>query len=157
MKVLKKYKTALLVTLICLILIVLAGFAVYRMFYPSGDKSVYGDRLQGSPLVSSEVISGIKTKIMETNLVNKVDYESNVRIMKFFIDVKKNTEITKAQNLSKILLDNLSLEILTYYDLEIYLTQNEGDNKSYPAIGYHSKDASFVSWTVNKEGVGNEE
>ena len=157
MDFIKKHKEALLVVLICLILMVLAGFAVYRMFYPSGDKSVYGDRLQGSPVVSDEVISSIKEKIIESKLVNEVDYENKVKILKFYIDVKSKTKVTKAQDLSKIILENLSTEILTYYDIEIYLTQSEGEDKEFPMIGYHSKDASFVSWTTNKEGVSSEE
>ena len=43
MKFIKQYKTVLILLVISLFLIILAAFAVYRMFYPSNDKSVYGD------------------------------------------------------------------------------------------------------------------
>lgn len=157
MNFIKKNKVPLIVVFVCLILVVLAGFAVYRMFYPSGDKSVYGDRIANAEEVDNAVIEQIKLEIMDTNLVNEVSYTLNVRTMKFFIDVKDNTKIAKAQELSKIILDKLSTKVITYYDIQIYLTQKDGNDVNYPSIGYHSKDATFFSWVVNKEGENDEE
>lgn len=157
MNFIKKNKVALIVIFICLILVVLAGFAVYRMFYPSGNKSIYGDRLTNAVEIDNAVIEQIKQEIKDTDLVSSVDYQLNVRTMKFFIDVKKDTKIEKAQQLSKIILDKLSTKVITYYDIQIYLTQSVKEDANYPSIGYHSKDATFFSWVVNKEGRTNEE
>lgn len=157
MNFIKKHKAALAITFVCLILIFLASLAVYRMFYPSGDKSVYGDRLQNAPEIDNTVISQIEEEIKNTQLVNSVDYKTNVTIMKFFIDVKSDTEVEEAKQLSDIIMNKLSNKVINFFDIEIYLTQKDGSNSSYPSIGYHSKDAEDFSWVINKVGETSEE
>jgi len=157
MKFIDKHKTVLIVSLICLILLVLASLAVYRMFYPSGDKSIYGDRLQDAPEVEANIIEEIKTEITNSGLVNEISYTKNVRVIKFIIDVKENAKVMDAEGLSKIILNKLTTKVTTYYDIEIYLTQKNGEDTNYPAIGYHSKNAEYFSWVTNKEEVKNEE
>ena len=127
------------------------AFAVYRMFYPSSE-SVYGDRLDNAPEIDNAVIEQIKSKIIDSNLVEEVKYETNVAVMKFFISVKDSTKLADAQKLGDIILDTLSTKVTSFYDIEVYLT-NE-NNEQYPSIGYHSKSASSFSWTNN---VGEED
>ena len=151
MKFMKKNKTIVIVGIICLVLFILMAFAVYRMFYPSSG-SVYGDRLDNAPEIDNAVIEQIKSKIMDSNLVEEVKHETNVAVMKFFISVKDSTKLDDAQKLGDIILDTLSTKVTSFYDIEIYLT-NE-NNEQYPSIGYHSKSASSFSWTNN---VGEED
>ena len=151
MKFMKKNKTIVIVGIICLVLFILMAFAVYRMFYPSSG-SVYGDRLDNAPEIDNAVIEQIKSKIMDSNLVEEVKYETNVAVMKFFISVKDSTKLDDAQKLGDIILDTLSTKVTSFYDIEVYLT-NE-NNEQYPSIGYHSKSASSFSWTNN---VGEED
>ncbi len=151
MKFMKKNKTIVIVGIICLVLFILMAFAVYRMFYPSSE-SVYGDRLDNAPEIDNAVIEQIKSKIMDSNLVEEVKYETNVAVMKFFISVKDSTKLADVQKLGDIILDTLSTKVISFYDIEVYLT-NE-NNEQYPSIGYHSKSASSFSWTNN---VGEED
>ena len=151
MKFMKKNKTILIVGVICLIVFLLMAFAIYHMFYPSSE-SVYGDRLDNAPEIDNAVIERIKDKIMDTNLVDKVDYVTSVATMKFFISVKDDTKITDAQKLSEIILNTLSDKVIKFYDIEINLTNEK--NEQYPVVGYHSKNASTFSWVDN---VGEED
>ena len=151
MKFMKKNKTIVIVGIICLVLFILMAFAVYRMFYPSSG-SVYGDRLDNAPEIDNAVIEQIKSKIMDSNLVEEEKYETKVAVMKFFISVKDSTKLADVQKLGDIILDTLSTKVISFYDIEVYLT-NE-NNEQYPSIGYHSKSASSFSWTNN---VGEED
>ena len=153
MKFIKKNKTKVIVAIICLVLVILMGVAVYRMFYPSNG-SIYGDRLENAPEIDNAVIEQIKNKIMDSELVEEVNYETNVVVMKFFIKVKDDAKLEKVQALSDIILDTLSTKVISFYDIEIYLTND--NNTSYPSIGYHSKNAEAFSWT-NNVGEKNEE
>ena len=153
MNYIKKNKTTVIVAIICLVLVVLMGVAVYRMFYPSNG-SVYGDRQENAPEIDNVVNEKIKNKIMDSDLVEEVNYNTNVTTMKFFIKVKDSAKLEKVQALSDIILDTLSTKVVSFYDIEIYLT-NE-NNSSYPSIGYHSKNAESFSWT-NNVGDENEE
>ena len=157
MKFIKKHLTAIIVTLICILLLILAGFAVYRMFYPSNDKDIYGKRLENAPQINNEIILKIKDEVLESKLVNTIEYNTNVKTMKFYIDVKEDTKITKAQELSNIVIKNLSDDIVNFYDISIYLTQKNGEMVEYPAIGYHAKESNKFNWVVNKEVKTNEE
>lgn len=151
MKFIKRHLTALIITFICLLLIVLAALAVYRMFYPSNDKSFYGDRLNDAPEIGSEMISKIKEEMIDSEIVNTVEYNTTVKTMKFFIDVKDNVKIVKAQGLSSIIIKNLNDEIIKFYDISIYLTQKTGEMEEYPIIGYHPKESDAFNWVINKE------
>lgn len=151
MKFIKKYKTALIIAFVCILLMVLAFFAVYRMFYPSNDKSVYGNRLDNAPIISDEVISKIKEDLLKTELIESFEYKTSVKTMKFYIDVKSTTKVDKAKNLSETIIANLTDDITNFYDISIYLTQKNGENVEYPAIGYHAKGEKTFNWVVNKE------
>ena len=153
MSFIKKNKTSLVVGIICIIVVVLISLAIYRMFYPSND-SIYGDRLDNAPEIDNAVIEQIKTKMLDTGLIENVEYETNVATMKFFVSVSDNTKLEEAQKLGDIILDTLSTKIINFYDIEVFLT-NE-NNEQYPSIGYHSKSASLFSW-INNVGEADEE
>lgn len=156
MNFIRKHKGVLIVCAICIILIALAVGAVYRIFNPNSDKTVYGDRLENAPIIDNAVIEQIKDEIVNSNLVEEVKYETNVVVMKFYIDVKKDTKVEDAQKLGNIILEKLNADIISFYDIQVYLTQKSGEDVSYPAIGYHSKNAEIFSWTLNKAGESNE-
>ena len=158
MEFIKKHKAPFIVGIVCLILLILAFFAIYRMFYPSSSKSVYGDRLENAPEIDNAVIEKIKKEILDSDLAIEVTYETKVATMKFFVDVKSDTELDEAKQLSEIILDNLSTKVIDFYDIEIFFMDPNKENTSYPLIGYHSKQATEFSWGDNViEGDDDEE
>ncbi len=157
MKFIKKYRTILILLVVCLLLMVLAAFAVYRMFYPSNDKSVYGDRLNGAPTITEDIINKIKEEIEDYDFVESFKYRTSVKTMVFNIDVASGTKIDKAQKLSEEIINNLTSDIIDFYDISLYLTQKDGDSVDYPAIGYSSKGSKNFMWTLNKEVSDSEE
>ena len=159
MEFIKRHKTSLIIAVVCLILIILACFAVYRMFYPSNSKSVYGDRLENAPEIDNNIIEQIKNSINESGLVTEIKYEKRVATMRFFIYVKSDTDLDDAKKFGDIILNSLSDEVTTFYDIEILLSDKDGVNKNYPALGYHSKLAEEFSWSSNiaEDGEQNEE
>lgn len=157
MNFIKTHQKTMIVILTCLILIILAMFAIYKMFYPNSSKSVYGERLKNAPEIDNAVVERIKQDIGNNSAVKSVDYQLNGRIIKFFIDTKENTKKEDAQALTSILTDAFSTTILQYYDITIYYTQTEKeDSTDFPMIGYHSKDAKEFTFTINKVGGSNE-
>lgn len=154
MKFIKKHITALVVILVCLILVTLAAIAVYRMFYPSNDKSVCGYRGNG-PEVNSEIVTLIK----ENKMVNNVSYQHGLceTTIKFYIDVNSDVKIDKAKGIANIIVENLSLDAIEFYDVTVYLTQKNGEMKEYPAIGQKSKSSKEFNWVINKEVSDSEE
>lgn len=156
MKFIKKNKVPFIIALICFLLIILASFAIYRMFYPNGSKNLYGDRLENAPEVDNAVIEQIKNNISNTGLVEEVNYRTNVRIMKFFITVKDTAKMEDAKKIGDEILNKLSEKVKTFYDIEIYLAKSSASG-DFPAIGYHSKNEKVFNWVLNKEVTTNEE
>ena len=156
MEFIKNHKATIIVTLVCIILVILVGFTVYSMFYPSNDKSLYNDRLEGAKEIDNAVIEQIKIEMGKTNLTNNVEYSTSVRTMKFFIDVKKNVKAKELEKLTDIILEKLSTKIIGFYDIQVSFTQKEGTFNEYPAMAYHSKNAEEFSWTLNKSGENDE-
>jgi len=150
MKFIKKHITAIVISIICIVLLVLVFIAVYSMFNPSNSKDIYGSRLDNEVIVSDSIISTIETKIKENDIVSSVTYNKNVRIIKFIIDVKDDTKVEDSYKLGSVILENLTDEILSYYDIEIYVTSN---TDKYPMIGYKSKNSETFSWTLNRGEV----
>lgn len=150
MKFIKEHKTGLIVGIVCLALAILVFVAVYSMFNPSNSKDIYGSRLDNEIAVSDNDVENVKTKLNETGIVNTITYNKNVRIIKFIINVKDDTEVEDSYELGNVILENFSKEILEYYDVEVYVTSN---TDSYPMIGYCSKNADIFTWTLNRGEV----
>ena len=158
MNFIKKHITAIIVTIVCLILIILAAFAVYRMFYPSNAKSVCGDRA-ASISVTNDEINLVKESIEATDLVNSVTYYINdcSTTIKFFIDVKSDTKVKDAYEIGDVITKEFSADIIKAYEIDINLTQKEGNIKDYPAVGKKAKESEIIYWVLNKEVQSNEE
>lgn len=145
MNFIKKHKIGIVISAVCLVLAILIIAAVYSMFNP-GNSS----RLDGELEVSTSEVDTIKSKLNESGIVNTVTYNKNIRIIKFIINVKDDTKVETAETLGDIISNNFNKEILSYYDIEIYITSN---TDSYPIIGYHSKGAKAFTWTINRGEV----
>lgn len=160
MNTIKKHKNVLIVTIICLVLIFLAVFAVYKMFNPNSNKNIYGPNSKNAPTIDNAVVERAKEEVLALGTSNTITYQlSQSGIMKFFIDVKGNTTVEKAKEIADIVVQNFSNTITSYYDMEFYFTQKEGEDKNYPMIAYHSKSENSFRYVMNKEiqGEPNEE
>lgn len=151
MKHIKMDKQKMIIIIICIVLLLLISFTIYHIFVPT--KTVNGNRLENIVAIDDAAISKIKNEIIDSGLVNSVDYKTNVKTMKFFIDTDSSAENVKKIN--DIILNNLSEKITTTYDIEIYIT-NAKDTTNFPMIGYHSKSGSEFVWTLNKAGDDSE-
>jgi len=143
----------MIVAVTCLILMILAIFAIYKMLYPNSNKSPYGNRMAGAPDIDNAVVERIKSSILENSNVNTVTYNQNGPILKFFIDTKTGTKKEDAQKLANIVTDTFSNTIIQFYDIQVSITQKENEETSdFPMIGYHSKDAKEFIFVINKAG-----
>lgn len=154
MNFIKKHRTSLIVAMVCLILVILAVVAIYKMFYPNSGDDVYGPRLENAVEIDNAVLEKTKEDIKNLGTVNTVTYHLSGPTMKFFVDVKNDTTVEQVKEMPKIILDNFSKTVTTYYDIEIYFTQKEGKDASFPIIAYHSKSAEQFSFVINKENKG---
>ncbi len=150
MDFLKKHKFKVIGLTVFAIIMILAFFGIKEMIYPNSSKDLYGNRLNGieDVVIKEDTISVIKDLILETKKVNNIKYSLQGRIMKFIIDVKKDTSLVDAESLSDSIIEALSTEQQSYYDIQVYLICNESkETEIYPVIGSKHKDSLTFVWT----------
>ncbi len=149
MKFIQKYKVHIIIGLIFIILLILASVAVYKMFYPNSGIDKYDSRMDGSIAIDEVAIEKIKTDIIALGTTTSVEYRENGPMLKFIIKLVENTDTNSIKAITPIITNNLSTEVLNFYDIEIYFS-GEG-NSELPIIAYKSKWATSFDYALNKE------
>lgn len=147
-------KNKILVTILIVIFIIIALTIIYIYSYKT-NLNKYGNRLNGieDVLIADSKIVSIKEKILSNNSCNKIEYKLDGKIIKFFIDVKPETDELTLESLFNSILDGFSESEKSFYDFEIFVTST---SKSYPVIAYKHRNNEVFSIS-RKEVVENEE
>ena len=153
MKVLKRHKGLAIIGGLTLILMGVI-FAIFsRMIFSTG-KGEYGDRLKGIPEISSKVTNEVIDKIKELDEVEKIKVRIQGKIVYTTITFTKTTSKDKAKEIANKTLEYYDEEILSSYDFEFLLTQeeqldDEGKDKSFTIAGTKHPEKEKISWTRN--------
>lgn len=150
MKFIRNNKEKIIIISVIVVLMILIGLTIYQVF---GSKhSLYGNRLKNAVTIDETVLIKAQNEISKLNGVTSIKHEVGIKTIKFFIDVDITSD--KAKKLVEPLISNLSEKVLSDYDIEVYITNDE--SKDFPMIGYHSKNATQFTWVLNKAVAPNE-
>lgn len=149
MEFIKKHGIAII---FIVILLLLAGLVVYIVLPTNGNS--YGNRLNNLSKyeLTDETVTSITEAIKAADDVNTVTYRRQGRILEFVIDVKDGTTLDISESHAIKILEFISDESLSYFDIQVYLTCSENQtNTTYPMIGYKHKTAASFSWNTKNE------
>lgn len=140
-----KYTTA--VFLIFLGIFIIGGIA-YAIIMPSAGTPVYGNRLDGIEEVeiTEEQTSTIVKALQDVSVVNSAKTHISGKIFNVIVEVKENTKVTTARNLTKYITKNLDEKQINFYDIQIFITNENAEKSKYPIIGYKTSSASNFSF-----------
>ena len=144
----KKEKYTVIIIIVALLALI--GITIYNLLVTSGN--VNGKRLNDAVEVDNVVISKIKDELSNSGNVSKVESNTNIKTIKFFITTDAKSE--DAMKKASIITDNLNEKVINYYDIEVYFINQ--DNKDFPIIGYHSKNLKTFNWVLNEEATNEE-
>ncbi|MGE5456460.1 MAG: hypothetical protein ACM3O4_05110 [Ignavibacteriales bacterium] len=150
MKFLKKPKYKIIILVVFIIIMILAFLGIKELIYPNSSIDLYGNRLDGIEEfpIKADTVSNIKDLITETDKTNSVDYYLTGRIIKFIIDVKKDTDLVDAKSMTDSIVEKLSDKQQSFYDIEVFITSKESkDSEVYPIIGSKHRDSLTFVWT----------
>lgn len=155
-----KENRVLVVLFIILIVCFIAICSVALSYFVGSDKSVYGDRLNDCVKVSDEVKNGYINALKEDKLVEAVNFRVSIRTI--YITIKFNSEASLVEAQSKALasIDNISEDVLAYYDINFIIKQDKTDEdptKGFTLMGSHNISGEGVVWSNNTEIVEEEE
>lgn len=142
----KQVKIGLLVLLVIIILLVL-----YKsLFYSSSEKSVYGVRIRDikdHEFTVSEK-KDVQDKVSSIDGVEESEVVIKGRLIKFFVTFKEGVSTDDMKAKFSEILNYLSDDTKTYYDLEFYSKQMQGDTMKYPVAGYKHKSKTEITFDV---------
>ena len=150
MEFIKKHKIALIVVGVCILLIILLFFAIKNTFFANISSSKYGNRLDGieNYPIEDSLVTDIKNGLTENEIINSVSYDLEGRIINFIVQVKAETEISTAKESVLKILEYFNDDYKSFYDIQVFLTCEDGENTLYPTIGYKHKTSSEFKWNV---------
>lgn len=148
LKELKHNKYTLVLFFIFLGLFVL-GAIVFSIVMPKSGNEKYGNRLDDIKKDNAEITSTQENKIIEEvkkkNFVKDVSINIEGRIINVIVEVKKDTSDKDAKSLGEIVLKATPEKQLKYYDIQLFLKNENKDAKGFPMIGYkNSSDKGFA-------------
>jgi len=146
MKVIKNNK-GIFIALGIIVVLLLVLFLLMKAFFPSGNP--YGNRLDGIEKVafSKKDIEKLEENISDNSSVKKVSVNLEGRLFNIIITAKKDTKLDDMKDYCVKILELYDKEELEFYDIQFYLVSEDKKSESYPAIGYHNKKATKISWS----------
>lgn len=141
LKELKENKYTTIVFFIFLGLFIIAWFA-YGMIMPSSGSPVYGNRLDGIEKVelTDNDINKIKSDL-KNDIVSSSTIHVSGKIINILVEVKEGTKINDAKKIASNAIKSLDKDELAFYDVQVFITNEEKEAKGYPIIGYKSSSA----------------
>ena len=152
----KKYRNTIIV-IIVFIIIFLSVIKMIDFFIPNSGTPVYGNRLDGIVEISDEELEEIKNKIKEDETVTDVSTTISGKILNIKITVKDSASVSASKKIGNNALKNIKEEILTQYDIQVYLIKTSKEENNFPIIGYKKNTLESLTWTKDREKVEVEE
>lgn len=146
----KKNKVKISVIAAFVIIMLLAVVGIIKILYPDSSKSLYGNRLDGMENVKIEQDRFSRlNQTLKTDEVNSVKSYLTGKIVKIFIEVKKDTSILTCENLADKALTLFDDDEKKYYDIEVFATSENKEDENYPRIGYKNRSSLKFKWSNN--------
>lgn len=146
--------TVLALTFFVLFFILIIG--AKDLFVPNTKIANYGDRLDGIKEISKDEKENINTKIKEKEFVKDASVTINGKILNVLITVSDDTTLDNAKSLSKVIVENISDEVKTTYDVQVFIAKDNKDQNNFPIIGYKHFNSEDFSWSRDREIQTNE-
>lgn len=143
MKVLKKYYKLIIVFVVILI-IALLGLFIYKNLFEEGVSNRLED-VEKYKLTKDEK-KLIKEKFNELGSVDSVEIYTNYKIIKLFLVLSEDIDFEDVKEVSNGVIEKISEENLSFYDVEIFVDSKDEESETYPKIGYKHKTNSEFTW-----------
>ena len=143
---LKKNKFTTIVFFIFLVLFII-GWIAFGLVMPKTGKPVYGNRLDGieKVQVTDTETNDLIKELKEKKYVTTASTHVSGKIINVLFEVEKGTSKSKAKSLKDEVLKAFTDDQKKFYDIQLFITNENKDAKGYPIIGYkNSTDKNFA-------------
>ena len=150
MNFIKKHKK-LIIALVIILLLVIGVLFIVKYLSPNKGKDEYGNRLKGIEKVeiTKETQNKFVKELEEKEKVSKASVNIKGRLINIIITLKEDVSRDSAKELANDSLDFFEEEELKYYDIQVYLKNEDSKDEDYPIIGYQHKTKEKLVWSNN--------
>lgn len=156
MTFIRKHKFVIAVSAIFIVvLLTLIIILIPALSKDENDK--YGGRIDGieNVKITDSRVDNVKGKVLNNENINKITFRLDGKLIKFFIEVKKDTDEINVESILNTIIDNFIEEEKNFYDFQVFITCEE-KHPLYPIVAYkHCNNQVFT--ITKKEGSKNEE
>ncbi|MCI5552612.1 MAG: hypothetical protein MR388_02080 [Tenericutes bacterium] len=141
-------KNKILVSLLVIAIVFFAAIMIIIFSNLSIGNNEYGNRLDNIEKypISDEAINEIKTDISSYEKVTSVSYNLEGKLANFILTVDDSLEEETAKNYANKILENLSDDVKSYYDIQVLVDSDNEESEVYPIIGYKHKTTDMFVW-----------
>lgn len=141
-------KNKILVSLLVIAIVFFAAIMIIIFSNLSIGNNEYGNRLDNIEKypISDETINEIKTDISSYEKVTSVSYNLEGKLANFILTVDDSLEEETAKNYANKILENLSDDVKSYYDIQVLVDSDNEESEVYPIIGYKHKTTDMFVW-----------
>ncbi len=141
-------KNKILVSLLVIAIVFFAAIMIIIFSNLSIGNNEYGNRLDNIEKypISDETINEIKTDISSYEKVTSVSYNLEGKLANFILTVDDSLEEETAKNYANKILENLSDDVKSYYDIQVLVDSDNKESEVYPIIGYKHKTTDMFVW-----------
>ena len=125
------------------------GFGLYKYMFPNIGKPTYGNRLDGIEEVmpSEKDFQDLKEALEKESIVLNFSSSVSGKTLNFVVKVKTGTKVANAKKLCDTIASKFSKEQKEYFDLQVFLVNENEKEAGYPIIGYMEKKESKFSFS----------
>ena len=141
-------KNKILVSLLVIAIVFFAAIMIIIFSNLSIGNNEYGNRLDNIEKypISDEAINEIKTDISSYEKVTFVSYNLEGKLANFILTVDDSLEEETAKNYANKILENLSDDVKSYYDIQVLVDSDNEESEVYPIIEYKHKTTDMFVW-----------
>lgn len=141
-------KNKILVSLLVIAIVFFAAIMIIIFSNLSIGNNEYGNRLDNIEKypISDEAINEIKTDISSYEKVTSVSYNLEGKLANFILTVDDSLEEETSKNYANKILENLSDDVKSYYDIQVLVDSDNEESEVYPIIGYKHKTTDMFVW-----------
>ena len=150
MKWFKKNKL-MLIAIVVFVIIVLVGYNALKVFFPSTDSAIYGDRLDSKVPVDQKLYDEVKERISKLEYTKDVSVTEKGRIINIIVSVMDSTSISASKDISKLILEGFSDSQIGYYDFQLMIKKEDAKENDFPIIAYKQHNSTDFYWNRDRE------
>lgn len=149
-KFINKNKRIIIIVVVLIIILVLLALLYKTFFYSNREADIYGVRL--TDLKENEFKlkekEEVEQKANEIEGVSKAQINIKGRLIKILVYFDDNVSTEEMKVKFNTILEYISSEVKSYYDITLYAKQDVEDKTVYPIIGYKHKNSVEVNYEV---------